>query len=70
MNLTMKLPNGEEITGDVLEWIAMIVNTLPKEQRDAVCKGIQAKRVFVRTPGSHVLKAEPGILGVLSKKFQ
>jgi hypothetical protein len=58
MNLSVRLPNGEEVTGRTEEWLAAILLVLTDDQRAVVMDRIRRKMVAYQTPGSYLLQAE------------
>lgn len=64
MKLRVRLENGEEIEARTEEWLAALVVMLPREQREALCERVRKKVVAYSTPGSHVLRAEGGLIGL------
>ena len=64
MNLTVKLPNGNQVTGRTEEWLAAVLSVLSEDQKRTVFQAVQQKMVAYKTPGHHVLQAEPMQLGV------
>jgi len=68
MNLAIRMPNGEEIAAPTEEWLAAILSEMSPEVRVRVLERIRKKTVFYATPGSHVLRAEGGIISSLRGK--
>lgn len=64
MKLKVRLPNGEEVEARTEEWLAALIVMLPPPQREALCDRVRRKMVAYSTPGSHVLHAEGGLVGV------
>jgi hypothetical protein len=64
MKLCVKLPNGEEITAPTEEWLAAFIVMLPPPDREALCARVRKKVVAYSTPGSHILRAEGGLIGL------
>ena len=64
MRLKVRLENGEEIEARTEEWLAALIVMLPPPQRDALCERVRKKLVAYSTPGSYILHAEGGLIGV------
>jgi len=64
MKLKVRMPNGEEIEARTEEWLAALIVMLPPPQREALCDRVRKKLVAYSTPGSHILHAEGGLIGL------
>lgn len=64
MKLCVRLPSGEEITARTEEWLAALIVMLPPAERQALCDRVAKKMVAYSTPGSHILHAESGFIGL------
>ena len=64
MKLKVRMPNGEEIEARTEEWLAALIVMLPPPQREALCNRVRKKLVAYSTPGSHILHAEGGLIGL------
>lgn len=63
--LTVRLPNAVEVAGPTEAWVAAILQILTPDQRDQVLSKVAGQDVRYRTPGSYILHAEMGNLGML-----
>lgn len=57
MNICVQLDNGRQIEAPLAEWVAAIITTLPKAQREALVEKVDKRVVAYQTPGSHILRA-------------
>lgn len=64
MNICIRLKNGREVQARTEEWVAALIALLPPAHQAVVMDRVEKKIVGYSTPGSYVLKAEPGTLGV------
>lgn len=64
MNIRIRLKNGREVQARTEEWVAAIIALMPPEVQAAVCDRVEKKIIGYSTPGSFILHAEPGTLGV------
>lgn len=62
MNLQVRLENGEEIKAPLAEWVAGIIQLLTPQQRAQLCESMRKKIIGYQTPGSHILRAEGGLI--------
>jgi hypothetical protein len=58
VNLSIRLPNKEQITAPTEEWLAAVISVLSDEQRRALFHRMGKRLVAYATPGSHILRAE------------
>jgi hypothetical protein len=57
------LPNHVAVKARTEEWLVAILEELPPEIRFRVVDRVMKRTVVVSTPGSYIMKAEPGIIG-------
>jgi hypothetical protein len=50
------------------EWVAALVAMLPPQHQQALCERVEKKLIWHQTPGSYILHAEGGIIGLDRKK--
>ena len=60
MKLCVRLEGGREHTAPVEEWVAAIIGTMTATQRVALLERMAKGTIGYSTPGSHILRAEPG----------
>lgn len=46
------------------EWVAALIALLPPEHQALVCDRVEKKLIAYSTPGSHILHAEGGLIGL------
>ena len=64
MRIRIRLQNGKEVEARTEEWVAAIVAMLPPAQQQALCERVEKKLIGYSTPGSHILHAEGGLVGL------
>lgn len=63
-NLRFTLPNGEQVTAPTEQWLIAMFDELSADGKNRVIDRLKKQRVFVDKPGSFVLHAEPGVIGL------
>lgn len=64
MKLKVRMENGEEMEARTEEWLAALIVMLPPAQRAVLCDRVRKKLIAYSTPGSHILHAEGGLIGL------
>lgn len=64
MRIAIRLQNGRQVEAPIEEWVAALIALLPPQHQAMVCDRVEKKIIAHSTPGSHILYAEGGLIGV------
>lgn len=62
--VSVRLENGETLTGSTEEWLVALLYAMPDHIRTQVAERLRTQLPYRTSPQHYVLKAEPGRLGL------